>query len=236
MTEFINPIKPLNLTSRPKGIYIDRTSSSMASYSGMEGRYTNRFTKLKQQTGDSIKNYDSAGNLAEHLTTAKASLKAQEKNTKDLLATAQEMIIGIDTAQQMFGHTYVKNMPLPSAAIRESPSKQLGYIQLTMRFLQAGVVHFMEQMSEATDRIEHLEKILSKLAVYDEELDLLGEMQALNLEQLEAEEKSPPTPPPESVTSPVATPTTPTRSQTLKDNTTTKKGVNSKTGTSQSKK
>jgi len=158
----------------------------MATQQGMEGRYLNRFAKIQQQTGASIKNYDSAGNLTEHLQSAKASLRSQENNTKQLFATAQELIIGIDTSQQMFGHTFVRNMPLPSVAIKESPSQQLGYVQLTMRFLQAGVVHFMEQMSEATDRIEHLESLLAKLAVYDEDIDVLGDLQSLDLDKLEA--------------------------------------------------
>jgi len=91
----------------------------------------------------------------------------------------------------MFGHTFVRNMPLPSTAIKESPSQQLGYVQLTMRFLQAGVVHFMEQMDEATERIEHLEKLLEKLAVYDQDIDIQGELQPLDLDQLEANEKKP---------------------------------------------
>jgi len=163
----------------------------MTTYQGTESRYLNRFSKIKQQTGNSIKNYDSAGNLTEHLSNARASLKAQEKNTKDLFSTAQELIIGIDTCQQMFGHTFVRNMPLPSTTIKESPSQQLGYVQLTMRFLQAGVVHFMEQMDEATDRIEHLERLLEKLAVYDQDIDIQGELQPLDLDQLEADEKKP---------------------------------------------
>jgi hypothetical protein len=154
-------------------------------HQGMESRYLNRFSKIKQQTGDSIKNYDSAGNLAQHLVTAKASIKTQEENTHKLFMTAQEMVAGIDTTQQMFGHTFVRNMPQPSQAIKSSPSQQLGYVQLTMRFLQAGVLHFMEQMDEATNRIEHLEGLLSKLAVYDEDVNVLGEIQALDLDQLE---------------------------------------------------
>jgi len=163
----------------------------MTTYQGPESRYLNRFSKIKQQTGNSIKNYDSAGNLTEHLSNARASLKAQEKNTKDLFSTAQELIVGIDTCQQMFGRTFVRNMPLPSTAIKESPSQQLGYVQLTMRFLQAGVVHFMEQMDEATERIEHLERLLEKLAVYDQDIDIQGELQPLDLDQLEANEKKP---------------------------------------------
>lgn len=157
----------------------------MSTPSGLESRYLSRFTKLNPQSGRSIKNYDSAGNVADHLTQAKASLKAQEANTKSLFNTAQELVAGIDTTQQMFGHNFVKNMPLPNQAIKESPSQQLGYVQLAMRFFQAGVVHFMEQMVDAQERISHLESLVEKLALYDEEISPLGDIQALDLDQLE---------------------------------------------------
>jgi hypothetical protein len=153
---------------------------------GPEGRYLARFSKIRQQTGDSIKNIDSAGNVTQHLTHARASLKTQEANTRALFSTAQEMIAGIDTTQQMLGHTFVKNMPSPTKEIIDNPGRQLGYVQLAMRFMQAGVVHFMEEMNEATDRIEHLERVLGKLADYDEEVNLLGELQTLDLESLES--------------------------------------------------
>lgn len=151
-----------------------------------ESRYSGRFGTLKRQTGESIKNIDSAGNLTEHLQGARASLAAQEKNSRTLFNTACELVAGIDTSQQMFGHTFVKNMSLPPPSVQDNPSKQLGYVQLTMRFLQAGIVHFMEQMSEASDRIETLERHLSRLAEFDQELDLLGEMESFDLEQLES--------------------------------------------------
>lgn len=168
-------------------------------HSTAESRYLGRFSSLKKQTGESLKNIDSAGNLTEHLSGARASLAAQEKNTRALFNTACELVAGIDTSQQMFGHTFVKNMSLPPAIVQESPSKQLGYVQLTMRFLQAGIVHFIEQMSEASDRIETLERHLSKLAEYDEDLDLLGEMESFDLDQLESaaeREIKPASPPP----------------------------------------
>lgn len=172
------------------------------SQSGLESRYFNRFSGIKKQSGDSIKNIDAAGNLTEHLTTAKASLKAQEKNINELFSTAQELISGIDTCQQMFGHTFVKNMPLPTETIKSSPGKQMGYVQLSMRFLQAGVVYFMEQMSDAEERIDQLEKLVKKLSEYDEEVDLIGDLQRLDLENLE--QVRPVAPP--SITTPPASP------------------------------
>jgi len=155
------------------------------STSGLESRYLARFSGLKRQTVESLKNADSARNVAEHLTVARASLKAQEQNIKELFTTAQEMIVGVDTCQQMFGHTFVKNMPLPNSAIKESPSKQFGYVQLCLRFFQTGVVYFMEQMKEAEDRIQSLESLLSGIADFDQEVDIMGELHHLDLEQLD---------------------------------------------------
>jgi archaellum component FlaC len=153
--------------------------------SGLENRYLARFTKLRPQTGENLKNIDSAGNLTEHLTQARASLKTQNDNIQKLMSTAQELIAGIDTTQKMFGHTYVRNMPLPNQDILQNRSKQWGYIQLTMRFMQAGIIHFMEEMSDATERIEQLERVISRLAPYDEEINILGELQSVDLDDLE---------------------------------------------------
>lgn len=161
----------------------------------MENRYINRFRSLPARTGEQIKNQDAAGNLSEIVTNARGSLQAQKKNTAELFATAIEMITGLTTHQQMMGVEVVNNMPLPSPVVRESPGMQLGYVQLTMRFLQAGLLHFMEATYEAKERIENLEKVLGSLAAYDGELDILGEMVALDIDSLESKEQRPLTPP-----------------------------------------
>lgn len=152
---------------------------------GLEARYLSRFSGLKPQTGLSLKNIDSAGNVTEHLTQARASLKTQEKNIGSLLATASELVAGIDTMQAMLGHSFVRNMPQPNQDIKSSSCKQLGYVQLALRFFSSGVIHFMEQMTEAEQRIERLENLLATMAQYDEETDLIGEMVSLDLETLE---------------------------------------------------
>jgi hypothetical protein len=59
-----------------------------------------------------------------------------------------------------------------------------------MRFFHAGVLHFMEQNIEAATRIDHLEKLLEKVAEYDEDSDLIGEMQSIDLDHLEATERN----------------------------------------------
>lgn len=166
----------------------------------MESRYLNRFQTIKEKTGEQIRNRDAAGNLTERITHAKGSIEAQKQNTRDLFSTAQEMIAGINTHQGMIGKEMVKNMSLPTDKIKASPSSQLGYVQLTMRFLQAGVLHFMEQTYNCQQRISELEADIARLASYDTEIDILGHMVTLDIDTLEAETSGLPPSPPRSVT------------------------------------
>nr|WKE35278.1 hypothetical protein [Plasmopara viticola lesion associated mononegaambi virus 6] len=166
----------------------------------MESRYLNRFQSIKDKTGDQIKNRDAAGNLTERLTHAKGSIDAQQQNTRDLFSTAQEMIAGINTHQNMMGTEIVKNIPLPTDQIKKSFSSQLGYVQLTMRFLQAGTLHFMEQTYNSQQRILELEATIAKLAEYDGDVDILGRMVTLDIDTLEAQDSGFPPSPPGSVT------------------------------------
>jgi len=166
----------------------------------MESRYLNRFQTIKEKTGEQIKNRDAAGNLTERITHAKGSIEAQKQNTRDLFSTAQEMIAGINTHQGMMGKEMVKNMSLPTDKIKTSPSSQLGYVQLTMRFLQAGVLHFMEQTYNCQQRISELEADIARLAAYDTDIDVLGHMVTLDIDTLEAEHSAFPPSPPQSVT------------------------------------
>jgi len=191
--------------------------------SRMESRYTNRFRSIDEKTGTQIKNRDSAGNLTEHLTQAKGSISAQQKNIQDLFSTSREMITGINTHQSMMGTELVKNIPLPGQQIQQSPANQLGYVQLSMRFMQAGLLHFMEQVVNAQGRIHELEKTIERLAEYDEEISVLGQMNTLDVDSPELLGVTGPPSPPESVTSQpsvksVKTPSTPTevKGQTVK--------------------
>lgn len=156
----------------------------------MEARYTNRFRGIAEVTGDHLKARDSAGNLTEIITSARGSLSAQHGNIRELFSTSVEMVSGIDTHQQLIGTELVKNMPKPTAEITASPGRQLGYIQLTSRFLQAGMLHFMEQTYNAQQRIRELEKMIETLAQYDQSMDLIGQMVPLDIDTLESAPKT----------------------------------------------
>jgi hypothetical protein len=167
----------------------------------MEARYTNRFRSIEEKTGSQIKNRDAAGNLTEHITHARGSIAAQQQNIRELFATSREMITGINTHQNMIGVDLVKNLPLPGPVIQDSMSNQLGYVQLTMRFMQAGMLHFMEQVYNAQIRISELESTLEKLAQYDDEMTIIGKMNVLDIDSLELTASERPPSPPDSVTS-----------------------------------
>lgn len=208
----------LTLFSSNSNSYDRRSSISLPK---MESRYLNRFQSIKDKTGSQIKNQDAAGNLTERLTHARGSIEAQQQNTRDLFSTAQEMIVGINTHQNMMGVEVVKNIPLPSEQVKKSYASQLGYVQLCMRFLQAGVLHFMEQTYHAQNRISELERTMSQLAEYDGEIDVLGLMTTLDIDTLETQDTVLPPSPPESVTAPEkqrsVTPQTPTAPEKKKD-------------------
>lgn len=153
----------------------------------MESRYTNRFRTIGESSGQHLKNVDSAGNVTEHLSLARGSIQAQQENIKDLFATAMEMITGVNTHQSMLGTELVKNIPLPSDKIKGTYGNQLGYVQLSLRFLQAGLLHFMDQTCDAQHRISQLEKFVENIAAYDSEVSLVGRMNNIDIDSLEAD-------------------------------------------------
>jgi hypothetical protein len=164
------------------------------SRTGIEGRYGDRFVKFNAITGETIKANDAARKTADQLKTALAVISSQESNITALFSTAEELVQGITTFQQMSGSKQVRNLPLPTEDIRASKGKQLGYVQLTMRFMQSGLIHFMEQMINATDHVSDLEALIQGIADAETEVPIVGDLQYLDLDQLESPQL-PPSPP-----------------------------------------
>lgn len=157
--------------------------------SGLEGRYAGRFSGFQGVTAAALKTSESAGNVADQLNTARGMLKSQEENIGQLFSTAEEMVHGIDTFQQMSQVQQVKNIPVPPSEVRESKGKQLGYVQLCMRFMQAGLIHFMEEMITARNRVQQLEAEITRISEYDGDLPIVGALQHIDLEQLEESDR-----------------------------------------------
>lgn len=159
--------------------------SDPSARSGLEGRYTNRFARFNAPTSETIHARDDAQSLPSQLSLARGVIQGQEKSIQQLMSTAEEMIRGIDTFQHNSGRKQVRNMPAPTSDIKESAGKQLGYIQLSMRFLQSGLLHFMEEMLSAQDRLDSLEKFIKELSSAKMDIPLIGELQQLDLDALE---------------------------------------------------
>lgn len=183
---------------------------------GPEIRYRAQFRKVLQPTGASIAAFDKSGNVAGQLTLANGCIETQKKNIEDLYSTAREMVIGIRTYQDTHNLDIVNKLPIPSSDFASSTGKQLGYVQLVMRFLQAGVIHLVEQMTEAEARIKTANQHMENLAKYDEEPSVIGEIEEIDFESIcvGRGEDTPPVPaqslpPPTDVTSPASLPISP---------------------------
>lgn len=157
----------------------------MATRTGIENRYGSRFAKIGGATATTIKAQDAAGQTVEQLKIARGVIEGQEKSVSQLFTTAEEMVRGIDTFQQMAGINLIKNLPPPSQEIRSSNGKRLGYVQLTMRFLQAGFLHFIEETLNAKSSLEEKNSFIAQVAQYNEDVTLLGELHHLDIEDLE---------------------------------------------------
>nr|WKE35282.1 hypothetical protein [Plasmopara viticola lesion associated mononegaambi virus 7] len=160
--------------------------------------YAKRFVRFGGPSTAALAAYDQAGNLTANFREAKSVTETQRENLRALMNTAEEMIAGLTTFQQNAGEEMIKNIPLPNQEIKDSAGQSFGYVRLSMRYLQSGFIHFMEQFLAASQRIEVLERHLSEIASYNDEVELHGELVNLDLSDLESkvQRPSPSTPPP----------------------------------------
>lgn len=154
------------------------------SHVGAEARYLNYFKRIPAVTTETLATYDKSLNVATQLTIANGSIEAQQRNAKSLFSTAKEMVVGIKTLQDMSGIQYVERLPYPPAGIEESPGKMLGYVQLILRFLQAGLLHSLEEVQRAEERIKAADSRATQLAAYDVEPLALGDIVDIDFESL----------------------------------------------------
>jgi len=165
--------------------------------------YSKRFIRFGGPTATSIQAISESGNLTESFKQAKAVADTQRENLRSLMNTTEEMIAGLTTFQQNADVNMIKNIPLPTREIKESAGQSFGYVRLSLRYLQAGFLHFMEQSMVSQQRLEELEKHITKIAGYNEEVEIHGELVNLDLNELEslvsesnqATSTPPPTPP-----------------------------------------
>jgi len=148
--------------------------------------YSKRFVRFGGPTATSIQAISESGNLTESFKQAKAVADTQRENLRSLMNTTEEMIAGLTTFQQNADVNMIKNIPLPTREIKESAGQSFGYVRLSLRYLQAGFLHFMEQSMVTQQRLEELEKHITKIAGYNEEVEIHGELVNLDLNELES--------------------------------------------------
>jgi len=161
--------------------------------------YSKRFVRFGGPSASSIQAVNESGNLTESFKQAKAVADTQRDNLRALMNTTEEMIAGLTTFQQNAEVNLVKNIPLPTKEIKESAGQSFGYVRLSLRYLQAGFLHFMEQSMVTAQRVEELERHINKIAEFNKEVEIHGELVNLDLNELESmvagQHKEPSTPP-----------------------------------------
>jgi len=151
----------------------------MASLPGLEARFSGRFTRTKGPNAKNLSDIDEVKTMAENFKIQQAIISTQKENIKVLCDLCSEIISGLTVFQQQSGVRQINNIYLPSAEIRNSSGKQLGYVKLCLQFLSAGVKHFMEENINLTTEIREKASLLSALAQYSEDVEILSEIEEL---------------------------------------------------------
>lgn len=164
---------------------IPNTDHTMTSVrSGLEARFADRFAKFAGVSSDSIKLADSAKNVASELRTSAGVIDTQIENINELFTLAELMIKTVDDLQRQSGRTQVKNMPLPSNSIKASAGKKLGYVKLCMKFMNAGLLHFMEQSMNLEDHVKERNNVIRAISEEMRNVPIIGRLQDVDLDDL----------------------------------------------------
>jgi hypothetical protein len=155
-----------------------------AARSGLEARFSDRFYKFAGVTDESLKRADEARKVADGLRTSVGIIETQQENIDELFTYAEMMVKAIDNLQQQSGKKQVRNIPLPGNSIKESPGKKLGYVKLVLRFMNAGVLHFMEETMSMEDEIKSKDMIIKAIADEARAIPLIGRLQDVELDDL----------------------------------------------------
>lgn len=160
----------------------DTTIMSMRN--GLEARYADRFTKYAGTTDDYLKKADQARQVSDNLRTAVGVVDTQKENIDQLFLTAETMVKMIDNFQRASGSKQVQNIPLPGESIKSSYGRKLGYVELSMKFISAGMLHFMETALEMKDDIKAKEAVIK--AISDERMDvpIIGSITDISFDDL----------------------------------------------------
>lgn len=154
------------------------------SSSGLEKRFEGRFSYYTGPSQEYFENYNKSNATVESLQTAEAVIRTQRENLDKLLTVADSAVIGITRLQELTGIIQVNNIPRPTEDVRQSGAKSAGYLKLTIEFLAAGMLHFMEATYNMNKDHDKKDKVIKMLAEADREIQLLGELEELDINEL----------------------------------------------------
>lgn len=160
----------------------------MSMRSGLESRYADRFRGYAGTTEDSLKSADNARKTADSLRTAAGVVDAQKENVDDLFSAAELMVKMIDDFQRESGVKQIKNIPLAGESIKSSHGKKLGYTKLSMKFVSAGLLHFMEMSLNMMEDLKNKDKIIQAIADHRVDIPVLGRLTEVELDDLSSDD------------------------------------------------
>lgn len=156
----------------------------MASRSGAELRYSNRFLKFAGTTTQALNNIDNAGRVTEDLNTSEGIIEGQKENINKLFFVAEEVIAKINMFQTQSGETQINNIPLPTEGVRAGYGKKMGYIKLALEFVSAGLEHFMEETLLLAEALKDRDMVIARIAHQHREIEPVGQLSEVTPEDL----------------------------------------------------
>jgi hypothetical protein len=156
----------------------------MAQRTGLEARYASRFTKYAGDTKDAIQKADDARKVADEFRTSAGIIETQQENITELFTVAEQAVNMINDFQRQSGKKQVNNIPLPGPAIKESYGKKLGYTKLSIKFVTAGLLHFMEECINMEAELRSKDLVIRTIAEEARSVPVIGKLQNIELDDL----------------------------------------------------
>lgn len=156
----------------------------MASSSGMEARFKSRFISYAGTSEKFNKSVDVAGQAIDDLRTSAGMINEQKRGIDKMFLMSERAIIGVTALEKESGVKQVDNIPLPTAEVRDSYGKKMGYIALSVSFLSEGLLHFMEQTIHLQEALESRDRVISQLAAQAPHMETIGMFEDLSVNDL----------------------------------------------------
>lgn len=156
----------------------------MAMRNGLEARYADRFSKYAGTTDDHLRKVDRARQTTDDLRTAVGVVDTQKENIDQLFLAAETMVKMIDNFQRESGAKQVQNIPLAGESIKASYGKKLGYVKLSMKFVSAGMLHFMETALEMKADLQAKDAVIASIAEHTVKVPIIGSLTEVDFDEL----------------------------------------------------